>query len=305
MKKTLNTLAISLSLLSFSLSAQAAPFDPSDPDDPRVDTAVRCFMDTEVVRFTSEANIVAPFESTTLSWQVNVPSNCPMQLSIAGQRVNSSGTLSVTPFRSENEYQIVGTILGGRGNLSSVPVNVDTSACSTLPLGEDAVAAQVSNVLAEFDAGSGDVEIIGTPDIQVEATGLKVQTVLDVEVPAFPNPTVTLDMGFRFVVKDGVIGPRYTLFKPDADTILPDDIVQNEFYDRSDDILETFKQALNERVAPLVPSGMQLFEIKTVPDELQVTTCPINNINRRPILDVPILNRPLERSPMRRIQQLR
>jgi hypothetical protein len=94
-------------------------------------------------------------------------------------------------------------------------------------------------------------------------------------VPGFPDPTVTLDMGLRFTVHDGVIEPHYTLFRPNADTALPDDFVQAKFFDRSDDILADFKRGFNEGIGAIIEEDEQLFDLTTEPFQLRATKCSV------------------------------
>jgi hypothetical protein len=228
-----------------------------------------------VLRFVADPSVVEPFVTTALSWQVDIPPGCPIALTVAGQRVGRTGTVEVTPLHVDSRFGLVASMLGVRGTLASAQVTVDQSTCRDQVLPESLIAPRVEAAIDEFDEEDDDFRQIEPPQIQVQANGLLIQVMVKADITAFPDATVTLDMGLRFTVRGGVIEPRYTLFRPDADTALPDDFVESKFFDRADSILADFRQGFNEGIAEIVADDEQLFDLVTEPFGLRATSCAI------------------------------
>lgn len=254
--------------------------DPNvDPgDDPRIDFATQCLLDTQVRRFAANPAVVPPFADTTLSWDVVVPGGCPVALSIAGRKVGRTGTLGFTPLHESNRIDLVGSILGGRGTLASTQVSVDSGACVEQEIPANLVAPEIVEAIEAFDKADDDfklVEGLDNPRILLQANGLFITVVVKADITLFPDATVTLDMGLRFTVRDGEIRPRYILFRPSADTALPDDFVESKFFDRSGDILADFKRGFNEAIGTIVDDDEQLFDLLTEQSQLRAVICPL------------------------------
>ncbi len=244
-------------------------------DDPEIEIAVQCLADTRVLRFTANPTVVEPFSQTTLSWSVAVPPGCPIALSIAGQRVARAGTLAVTPIHVNSRFGLVASILGARATLASAAVSVDQGTCGDQVIPENLVAPGIVAAIDEFDEQDDDFKQIEPPQIQIQSNGLFIHMVVKADVSLFPDATVTVDMGLRFPVRDGVIAPRYTLFRPRADTALPDDFVESKFFDRSAGILADFKRGFNEAIGDIVADDERLLDLATEPFVLRATICAI------------------------------
>lgn len=244
-------------------------------DDPPSDTALECLTDTTVLRYSADPREVEPFEDTTLSWEVRVPPGCPVALSIAGRRIERTGTLVVTPVHVATNFDLIGRMLGATTTLATARVTVDQSTCRDQVLPQGLVVPPIEAAIDEFDAEDDDFKQIQPPQIQVQSNRLFIRMVVKAEVTGFPDPTVTLDMGLRFTVHDGVIEPHYTLFRPSADTALPDDFVHAKFFDRSDDILADFKSGFNDGIGAIIEEDEQLFDLTTEPFQLRATKCTV------------------------------
>ncbi len=246
-------------------------------DDPQIDIAVQCLLDTRVLRFDADPTEVQPFADTTLSWEVVVPPGCPVNLSITGRGVGRAGTLDVTPLHVNSRFDLVASMLGGRGTLASAQVSVDKSTCRDrdLTIVEALIVPLIVAAIDEFDDADDAFEQIEPPRIQIEANGLYIHVVVKANVAVVPNPTVTLDMGLRFTVRDGVIEPRYRLFRPNADTILPDDFVERRFFNKADSILAAFKRGFNGAFDERVADDEQLFDLSTERFQLRAVICSI------------------------------
>ena len=251
-------------------------FAIGDPiDDPQIDIAVQCLADTRVLRFEATPPTVEPFDATTLSWTVEAPPGCPIALSVAGQTVPRNGSLEVTPVHAVSRFGLVGSLLRVRGTLATAEVNVDQATCRDQTIPGNLVAPRIIEAIDAFDAANDDFEQIEPPQIQIQSNGLFIHMVVQADTSAISSARVTLDMGLRFIVRDGIIDPRYTLFRPNADTILPDDFVEGAFFDRADGILADFKSGFNDAIGTIVGTNQQLFDLVTLPFDLRATICDV------------------------------
>ena len=269
-------LAITTLALATAPGAQAQRLpDLGDPDfDPGVDLAVQCVLDTRVVRFTAAPEQVEPFEATTLSWRVDVPPGCPLQLSVAGRTIDRQGSLDVVPVHEDNLFHLIAHIAGGTATLATTPVRVDLSGCDRIPVPEANVATAVTPLIDALDEGEDDFRQTAPPVIRVQSNGLFIRLFLRTDVTAFPDADVRLDMLLRFTVRDGLIDVRYGLFRPNASTVLPDDFVESKFFDRADGILADIENAVNSLSQSLVPNNRQLFDLPLEPGLLTIVHCP-------------------------------
>lgn len=248
-------------------TAQARP-----PDDV-VDQAFDCLARTRVAGFGASPDVVDPFVETTLSWQVQVPTGCGVSLWLAGHHVAPSGTLRVTPRQATTDYILRGSMLGVQASLATTQVRVDQRTCRTLTISETLLATQIRPILDELDAADDDFYQVKEADIQLQPGRLAITMFMKVSRWWWWDPSVTLQMRIRFTVRDGVVDPAWVLFRPDADTSLPDDFVESEFYGRADDILADLKSRINELVPTYVPTEDKLFDVVPAEDEVAVTTC--------------------------------
>ncbi|WP_299843993.1 hypothetical protein [uncultured Roseovarius sp.] len=247
-----------------------------DPvDDPKIDIAVECLADTRVLRFQAAPTTVQPFAATTLSWQVQSPPGCPVALNVAGQKVPSTGTLNVTPVHVTNRFGLSASMLGVRGTLATTEVNVDQATCRDQDIPQNLVTPQIIAAIDEFDADEGDIEQIEPAQVQIQSNGLFIHMVMKAKTSPVSSARVTLDIGLRFIVRDGIINPRYTLFRPNADTILPDDFVESKFFDRADGILADFRSGFNESIGVIVGNNQKLFDLVTEQFNLRATICEV------------------------------
>ena len=270
---------ISPPALPFESGASGQPtfnFATGDPiDDPQIDIAVECLADTRVLNFRASPPTVQPFDATTLSWAVQAPPGCPVGLSVAGQKVGRSGSLDVTPVHVANRFGLVASMLGLRGTLATTEVNVDQETCRDQDIPQVLVAPEIVAAIDAFDADDDDFEQIEPAQIQIQSNGLYIHMVVRADTSAISSARVTLDMGLRFIVRDGVINPRYTLFRPNADTILPDDFVESKFFDRADGILADFRSGFNEAIGTVVGDNQKLFDLVTEQFNLRATICDV------------------------------
>lgn len=256
--------------------AQRLP-DLGDPDfEPEIDLAVQCLLDTRVVRFTAEPVQVEPFEATTLSWQVDVPPGCPMRLTLTGRTIDAEGSLEVVPVHEDNLFHLIAQIGGGTATLATTPVAVDLAGCESIPVPEADVAAVVTPLITALDQNVDAFEQTADPVIRVQSNGLFLRLFLKVDPSALlPEVDVQLDMLFRFTVRDGRVDARYGLFRPVPSTVLPDDLVKSEFFDRADQILANVESTLNSQIQTFVPNDRQLFDVPLVPGLLTIVHCPV------------------------------
>lgn len=268
----IDALSIFLMLFITTVSLARPLLSPADPG---VDRASECLMNTTVHSFTATPALIDPWGSTTLQWQVDIPSGCPLALYVSGQRVAPTGSLSVTPVWPQVSYRMVGKILGGSSTLAKTsPVNVDLSSCSQEELPEFLLRNTIEDVLNAYDKSEDKIFQIAPPQIEIGPRGLFIQMHLEVDEIG-PNPEVVLKMRLEFVTRNGVATPHFTFFHPQASTYLPDDVVEGKFYDRTEDILDTFEQEVNNYIKEAVGDNKKLFSLETISNAVRVTLCDV------------------------------
>jgi hypothetical protein len=98
---TTGRLAALAAFFALALLVPSAYGIPTDPDDP--DQQPRCMHEFNVPRFSLSPSQVPLGQSTTLSWRINVPSDCRHQLSftVNNQAIGLEGSRRITPQANE------------------------------------------------------------------------------------------------------------------------------------------------------------------------------------------------------------
>ena len=269
-------------------AATAQTFDLRDDlidDSPPVEHAIECLRGTEVRRFSASPSVVEPFEATTVSWNVVTPPNCrSLSLLLAGQRVDHLGSTSFTPVKAETSLRLDASMAGSFTTLARTEIQVDQSTCSVFGTLEFPVLRQeLINAITAFDERDPDFRQTAPPDAFLDGERLFITIFgfVDGGHPAL-SASVTLEMGLRFTVVDGVISPRYVLYRPIASAPLPDDVFTSKFYDKSDEILADFRTQLNQRFASLfpIPDNRQLFDLVIDPPDITAIVCAVEPPSR-------------------------
>jgi hypothetical protein len=158
----------------------------------------RLLLETiQVVSFAANPTTVTPFGTTTLSWQVQVPTDLNFSVSIIvnGQQVGTSGTLTVTVV-TQTEVQ-----LGAASSLSSVPLKtlpltLDQSGCQPLSLPVNLVTADLQQQLTNRFSGSKSFTLrAGGVTVTPFDGFVNVAIPLDLHVPDWFD--ATMDIAFE------------------------------------------------------------------------------------------------------------
>lgn len=266
-------LAALASLGTFAARAQEAGLD-----DPHLDLAVLCLADTQVERFVAEPAEVEPFEQTTLSWRVAVPPGCRVALSLAGQAIEAAGSMEVTPVHVANRFDLTARMLGVQGSVGSVAVAVDRDACRVFPFPEAAIETRLRDGLDTF-LDDDQLESVELPQrlVRINGNGLFIEGI----VLRGTGTTVTLDLGLRFTVRDGVARVRYVLFRPRVDSVLPDDLILGPIFDQAEAVRAELETRFNAAAAERVEDDEQLFDLVAVPSALEAVICPVEPLPAR------------------------
>jgi hypothetical protein len=108
-----------------------------------------------VVSFAANPTTVTPFGTTTLSWQVQVPTNLnfPVSIIVNGQQVGTSGTLTVTVV-TQTEVQLAAASPLASVPLKALPLTLDQSGCQPLSLPATLVTGSLQQQLTDRFSGS-------------------------------------------------------------------------------------------------------------------------------------------------------
>jgi len=264
-------LALCGSTLVFALPADDLGGDTEGP----TNNAPDCLFDTSVRHFSATPNVVNPWAGTTLKWDVAIPSDCQLSIYLLGKKVNPKGNQVVTPLFPENTYSLEGRMLTVRGSVAQIGVSVNTASCDEESFPVSLIKPIMQTVLDQYDENEPGIYQTRDADVSITEQGLAVKMYLKAEIPG-PNPSVVLSMRFKFTTRDGIVDPRFLYFHPQASTYLPDDWVESKFYQKSNEILATFKTAVNDVVSNSIDDQEEkLLSLETLEQEILATICPI------------------------------
>jgi hypothetical protein len=268
------SLALFFWALTFSVSVSALPAQLA------LERAADCLSDTHINEFKANPGLIAPGDSTKLSWQVSVPQGCGVSLFLNGVRVDASGVLAVTPTFPVNRYSLEGRMLGLRSALAKAPVTVNTDDCRESAVPTALLEPMLQNVLNVFDAGEAGIKQTRDAEIAMSPSNLAITMFFEVDQFG-PNPMVRLAMRLTFNTVNGVVSPKFTYFHPQATSILPDDWIAATIYAKQEEILANFKSELNALLADpafnLIDSEAEhLFSVETAEQAALTTICPLH-----------------------------
>lgn len=165
---------------------------------------------TEVLSFTADPAQVEPFQPTTLSWSVQLPTHLtvPVEIGIVGQMsYQTSGTATVKPFSTTVYELIAKTAITSRALAPTVTVTVDQSGCvSGNNIPGPALTGNFRNQLAQmFQGGSnyrlGDAGY--TVSINEAESTIDINVPLVIEVPDWFDGNMTMSASI-YIAQQGV-----------------------------------------------------------------------------------------------------
>ena len=173
--------------------------------------------------FTVEAQVLAPFESAVLRWQVNVPRKAGAAVSIwlNGAEVAESGEQQVAPEQTAI-YRLSARAGRGSKHLGQLTLEVNLSACVTKQ--DTQVVRWVAGAIAEKIHERTDGVYLQTsngtanPTVTITDGQMNLHLVLGKRVNNFPDPTITIDASFGLEI---VPGPPPVVVLPTPWTMIP------------------------------------------------------------------------------------
>jgi hypothetical protein len=192
------------------------PVPQQNGDGANDDQALDVLDEVVLKRFVVEPQKLAPFDVGTLHWEVTVPRNPPVAVTIQldGAAVPATGALPVAP-PTTSTYRL--TARAGRSSklLGQVTVVVELGACTTM----------VDNQVVKWVAGAIATKIqertdgvylrtvafhgveIPNPQVWITTDRMHLRLVLGKNVKRFPDPTITIDASFELAVVPGTAPP--------------------------------------------------------------------------------------------------
>jgi hypothetical protein len=284
---------------SLNPDAQLRPQDPDGPGgggSPIEDHALECLTETRLNSFTATPASIAPFGGpVTLKWSVSKPSGCGVAVRLNGQTVPLSGSREVAPSVTTH-YGLVASIGGLSTSLGGVTVNVDTSACVTVPQPESQIRDVVRATADELAAASDKISQRSPASVDVDTNGVSVGIRLAIAINNFADPDLDIDCRIGLEVRDGRARAFYHSFSVDLDwpwwvtavtigvTKVIEELIE-EFIDGflKPEVLSRMQARVDAMVDDL-PDGFTLHSLRFTPDAVMVTACPSGGGRTRPFV---------------------
>ena len=153
-------------------------------------------------RLVAEPSTIVPFESSTVSWQVDAPAQADLRLGLNGTPVDTEGSIEMRPTLTE-QFTLRARVGSRSKTLGTVTVLVDTASCMTSCISQ----------LPELIVGAVEPQLLTKPNIYFESGRvpvvawitdglLHVKVHVKKEVHGVPDPAVDITMSFGLQVSD-------------------------------------------------------------------------------------------------------
>lgn len=195
-------------------------FEPIDVDSFRHHQLIN---EARLVAFTATPNPRAPWDWSTLAWQVTMPTTVlpgvHVELVLYGegeQLVQPQGTRPAKPYNDTRYALVVRTPLAAR-QLGTVDLAVDFGACFELPQRIDEVKEMIRAEVKRAFPSSGQVTLRGD-DIPVDIgiNAFVVDVPLKADVPNWFDADIDMSLGFELYPVDGRVAAKYSFATVDV-----------------------------------------------------------------------------------------
>jgi hypothetical protein len=152
--------------------------------------------------FEAEPSTIAPFTSSTISWEVTVPRGVDVEITIElnGTPVSTSGQLQVAP-ESTTSYSISAQAMSYSQTLGTITVQVDLTACIALSAEPVLVITDVIKYAIETNPSRLYFRSSSDPIVAIRGDRMIITLHLGKHLgTTFPNPTIDIDASFALEV---------------------------------------------------------------------------------------------------------
>ncbi|MBS1722017.1 MAG: hypothetical protein JSS66_03300 [Armatimonadetes bacterium] len=190
-----------------------------------IERVVECLGDTNLVHFGADRTSITAGQTVTLTWDVDIPSGCPISVRLNNQQVPRKGSRTVRPVRFVS-YRLDCGGAGVTQPLGVVNITVDTSACSSREIPEDVVRpeviASVDQSLADYNINPANKDHPVTKRretvVEIEPSGIILRLRLKLGINNFFDPDVDVDAVIDVGMSpEGKVLAFYKSFEVDVD----------------------------------------------------------------------------------------
>ena len=205
--------AVLAALLFIGLATHGVQAIPEDDD---IDRASDCLAETTLSSFSASPSTIDYGDSATLSWKVQIPSDCSVTLKLNGQTVGKIGSKTVSPVVTTS-YSLQASMFGLNTSLGSRTVTVENGQCETFLVPAAQVRATVVSIIEAIDAADKRISKRADHHVNVTSAGIDIDVFLKIIIDDFFNPDLTIEARVRLELVDGDIVPSYAHFDSDVD----------------------------------------------------------------------------------------
>jgi hypothetical protein len=148
----------------------------------------------QILSFTASPPQVTPFEPTTLSWNVKLPTtHVPISIVVAGHTSNAtSGSAVVAPVVTA-EYGLTAKTEIISRMIGALIIPVDDTVCKSNQIYEGIITSQIKQAIADQFQGSSSFSLgSGEPEVSLSDATLSIHIELNLDVPDWFNATMTI-----------------------------------------------------------------------------------------------------------------
>ncbi|SMO95954.1 hypothetical protein [Melghirimyces algeriensis] len=264
------------------------------PTEEMINTAMDKLSQLKLDYFQAEPTQVYPYDEVQLSWRVTGP-NVKITVSTSPYSasrhldVGMEGTKVVTPALTQT-YHIHAQMFTVHRHLGSTTVQVSAENCYGHSVAEDEIRRRTTQVVNHVVGERDDITIKKQPQLEIDATGIKIKLRFEVKVNNFFNPDLNVDANMAVSAEHGRPIPVYTKFSSDVEfgwhehflTAGAAAVIQAILENKIDkelkpQLLQGIQEELDQAVSS-IPPRYRLYSLSTAVNRIVFTICPSGSI---------------------------
>lgn len=177
------------------LSRRPISTDGQEPGD-------KCIADVRIKSFTAHPDHIYPGQTTTLSWECEIPENCSVGLLIDRMPIEPIGSKVVTVTSTRN-FNIQAKSLGRFGVfLPGVTVAVNDQGCRVVPISESQIQPEVISKITERLQQDNRIYNLYPVRVEVTPRGIEINIACILSMPGV-DPDLRLRIVLRPLILNG------------------------------------------------------------------------------------------------------
>ena len=249
----------------------------------------------KLVNLSVSPSTIRPFESSTISWRVDLHGVAGVSLRLIGVGANGSinpvGSRRVAPLVPAR-YEVQAIRTGVSTTLGSVSLDVDLSECRTGSISEDLVRVAFAPIIQDVLQDKPEIRRRRPDSIEVESVGIRLALRWTAEIEYWADPDINVDALIQLRAEEGRIAYTLASYGFEIDFPWYADFATGLFFpawlaraleegSRQGETLDRLTRGIDRALASVQASvedeGLRFISVWTVENTVNYTACPINN----------------------------